>query len=66
VQEEHRSHASSDNLLVPYRVVMQDGRAAHKWAIPSLNLRFTVALAGGSRTDCDSWFITLEPIDKTS
>src|SRR5438552_6006568 len=48
VQDEHRSHASPENLLVPYRVVMQDGRASHRWAIPSLNLRFTVTLAGGS------------------
>jgi hypothetical protein len=27
---------------------------------------FTVALAGGSRTDCDSWFVVLEPLEKTS
>jgi hypothetical protein len=66
VQDEHRSHASSDNLLVPYRVVMQDGRASHKWAIPSLNLRFTVTLAGGSFADCDSWYILLEPAGKPS
>lgn len=66
VQDDHRSHASSDNLLVPYRVVMQDGRAAHKWAIPSLNLRFTVTLAGGSFADCDSWYILLEPAGKPS
>jgi hypothetical protein len=66
VQDEHRSHASSDNLLVPYRVVMQDGRAAQKWAIPSLNLRFSVALAGGSFADCDSWYILLEPAGTAS
>jgi hypothetical protein len=66
VQDDHRSHASSENLLVPYRVVMQDGRASHKWAIPSLNLRFTVTLAGGSFADCDSWYILLEPAGKPS
>jgi hypothetical protein len=25
-----------------------------------------VTLAGGSRTDCESWYILLKPLDKTS
>jgi hypothetical protein len=66
VQDDHRSHASSDNLLTPYRIVMQDGRASHHWTVPSLNLRFTVTLAGGSFADCDSWYILLEPAGKPS
>ena len=66
VQAEHREHASAANLLKPYRVAMESGRAKQRWEIPSLNLAFTVALAGGSRTDCDSWFILLEPLKKTS
>jgi hypothetical protein len=66
VQDDHRSHASSANLLVPYRIVMQDGRASHNWVIPSLNLRFTVTLAGGSFADCDSWYVLLEPAGKPS
>ena len=66
VQEAHREHDSSDNLLKPFRVVLDAGRAKQRWDIPSLNLRFTVTLAGGSRTDCESWYILLEPIDKTS
>jgi hypothetical protein len=66
VQDAHRDHDSPDNLLKPYRVTMDAGRAKQRWEIPSLNLVFTVALAGGSRTDCDSWFIVLEPIEKTS
>jgi len=66
VQDEHRDHASPENLLKPYVVAMDAGRAKHRWDIPSLNLAFTAALAGGSRTDCESWFITLEPLDKTS
>ena len=45
---------------------MDSGRARQRWEIPSLNLLFTVTLAGGSRTDCESWFITLEPMEKTS
>ena len=66
VQDEHRDHASPDNLLKPFIVALEAGRAKQRWEIPSLNLAFTVALAGGSRTDCESWFIVLEPLDKTS
>ena len=66
VQDEHREHSSSENLLKPYTVAMEAGRAKKRWEIPSLNLAFTVTLAGGSRTDCESWFIVLEPLEKTS
>ena len=66
VQDEHRDHASPDNLLTPYRVAMEAGRAKQRWEIPSLGLAFTVTLAGGSRTDCESWFIVLEPLKKPS
>ena len=66
VQDAHRDHDSLDNLLKPYRVTTDGGRAKQRWEIPSLNLSFTVTLAGGSRTDCESWFITLKPLEKTS
>ena len=66
VQDVHREHDSADNLLKPFRVAMDAGRAKQRWDIPSLNLAFTVTLAGGSRTDCESWFILLEPLEKTS
>lgn len=66
VQEQHRDHDSADNLLKPFRVLMDGTRATHDWKIPSLNLQFNVVLAGGARTDCESWFITLAPLDKTS
>ena len=66
VQDAHRDHESPENLLKPYRVAFDAGRAKQRWEIPSLNLAFTVALAGGSRTDCESWFIVLEPLEKTS
>src|SRR5467141_4333107 len=65
VQDAHRDHDSPDNLLKPFRVVLDAGRAKQRWEIPSLNLAFTVTLAGGSRTDCESWFVLLEPLDKT-
>jgi hypothetical protein len=66
VQDAHRDHDSPDNLLKPFRVVLEAGRAKHRWDIPSLNLSFTVTLAGGSRTDCESWYILLQPLEKTS
>jgi hypothetical protein len=66
VQDAHRDHASPENLLKPYRVRLVAGKAKQRWEIPSLNLVFTVALAGGSRTDCDSWYIILEPLAGTS
>ena len=66
VQDAHRDHDSPDNLLKPYIVTMSANRAKQRWEVPSLNLAFTVTLSGGSRTDCESWYILLEPLEKTS
>jgi hypothetical protein len=66
VQNEHREHDSPDNLLKPFRVMLEAGRAKQRWEVPSLNLAFTATLAGGSRTDCESWYLLLEPLEKTS
>jgi len=66
VQDDHRDHTSPENLLKPFLVPLEAGRASHRWEIPSLNLAFAVTLAGGSRMDCESWFIVLEPLEKTS
>jgi len=66
VHDEHRDHSSAENLLSPFRVPVENNRAKQRWEIPSLGLAFTVTLAGGSRTDCESWFIVLEPLNKTS
>jgi hypothetical protein len=66
VQDEHRPHDSANNLLKPYRVPMEGSRARQQWDIPSLKLAFTVTLGGGSRTDCESWYILLAPLEKTS
>lgn len=65
VQDDHRTHDSPDNLLKPFRVLMEGSRARQHWEIPSLKLAFTVTLGGGSTTDCESWYILLEPLDKT-
>jgi hypothetical protein len=64
VRDEHRDHDSPANLLKPFRLAVEDGRASHEWKVPSLDLVFTVALAGGSRGDCESWFVTLAPLEK--
>jgi hypothetical protein len=66
VQDAHRPHDAPENLLKPYRVPLEAGRAKQRWEVPSLNLAFTVTLAGGSRTDCESWFVILEPLERTS
>lgn len=67
VQDAHREHDSADNLLKPYRVSM-DGtnRASRRWEIPSLKLQMTVSMGGGSTSDCESWYVVLEPLEKTS
>jgi hypothetical protein len=66
VQDEHREHDAPENLLKPFRVQLEGTRASQRWEVPSLNLAFTVTLGGGSRTDCESWFILLQPLKKTS
>ena len=66
VQEEHRDHGSSANLLKPYDLEVDGNLASHEWKVPSLNLVFSVSLAGGSRSDCESWYILLAPLNKAS
>ena len=57
VQEAHRDHRSADNLLKPYTVELVANNARHSWDVNGLHLE--VVLAGGSREDCESWFVTL-------
>jgi hypothetical protein len=66
VQDDHRDHARAENLLKPHRVAMEGSRAKQRWELPSLNMAFTVTLGGGARTDCESWYILLEPVERTS
>ena len=65
VQDAHRDHESPENLLKPFRVTFENGRAKQRWEIPVAERAFTATMAGESRTDCESWYILLEPIDKT-
>src|SRR6184192_3037679 len=64
VQDEHRDHASPDNLLRPYTVELAGAAAKHKWE--TSGLRLDVTLAGGSREDCESWWVTLRRADTSS
>jgi hypothetical protein len=64
VQEDHRDHDSPANLLRPFNLEDEGNLASHQWKIPSLNLIFTATLSGGSRSDCESWYIMLSPLGK--
>jgi hypothetical protein len=63
-QPEHRDHTSPDNLLKPSTVEVAGNRAAHAWDVAGLHLE--VALGGGSREDCESWFVSLKRSKSTS
>src|SRR6476660_283059 len=59
VQDQHREHESPENLLKPFRVLMEGGRARQRWEVPSLKVSLTVTLAGGSFSDCESRYVLL-------
>lgn len=64
IQEAHREHGSTDNLLKPYIVELTANRAKQAWDVGGLHLEVT--LAGGSREECESWFVTLRRSGSTS
>jgi len=63
VQDDHRDHASAGNLLKPH-VVDVAQNTTQKWEVEGLKLE--VSLAGGSRGDCESWFVTLRHVGRLS
>ena len=58
IQDVHRDHNSSDNLLKPFNIELRGRSARHSWDEAGLHLE--VALAGGSRDDCESWYVTVQ------
>jgi hypothetical protein len=60
IQDEHRNHGSGDNLLKPHTLELRGNRASYMWDVAGL--RLDVALAGGSREDCESWYVRLQPL----
>ena len=64
VQDAHRDHNSSANLLNPYTVEVRGNKATRKW--DAAGVRLEVALAGGSREECESWYIRLTPATSSS
>jgi hypothetical protein len=63
VQDDHRQHTSSENLLKPFTVELSGQNARQSWNVDGLHLE--VVLAGGSREECESWFVTLKRSDTT-
>ena len=64
VQEDHRDHASAGNLLKPYTVDIVGDVDRQAWKVAGLRLE--VSLAGGSRDDCESWWVQLRRADTSS
>jgi hypothetical protein len=64
IQETHRDHNSPENLLTPHTVELRANRAAQIWNVAGLHLE--VALSGGSREECESWYVRLAPIATSS
>jgi hypothetical protein len=64
IQEAHRDHASAENLLKPFTIEVVNNTAHQKWVVAGLHLE--ISLAGGSRDECESWFVTLKRLDTTS
>ena len=56
VQDTHRDHSSTENLLKPFTVEVASNRARQSWE--TAGLRLEVSLGGGARDECESWFIT--------
>lgn len=64
IQETHRDHNSAENLLKPFNIELRGRAAQHTW--DAAGLRLEVTLAGGSREECESWYVTLQRLSAAS
>jgi hypothetical protein len=64
VQDDHRDHSSSDNLLRPYIVEVAGNRAAARWDVATLRLE--VLMGGEAGEGCESWYLSLKRRDPSS
>lgn len=64
IQDGHRDHQSRENLLKPHNVEIRANAARQSWDVDGLHLEVT--LSGGSREDCESWYVTLTRSRSTS
>ena len=58
IQDAHRDHQSTENLLRPFNVELHGRSAKQSWDAAGLHVE--VALAGGSREECESWYVTVQ------
>jgi hypothetical protein len=58
---EHKEHTDRENLLQPFRLGMMR-QAQQTWLIPELNLKVEAIKAGGSRDECESWWVVLRRV----
>jgi hypothetical protein len=58
IQDGHREHNSADNLLRPFNIELAGNSARQSWDVAGVHLEVT--LAGGSREQCESWYVTLK------
>ena len=61
IQDQHRDHGSADNLLKPYNLEVRANSSRQSWDVAGVHL--DIALAGGAREQCESWFISLKRTD---
>ena len=64
IQDEHRDHTSTENLLSPFNVEVEANRARQAWE--TAGLRLEVSLGGGARDECESWFVILKRVQGPS
>ncbi len=64
IQDEHRDHNSAGNMLKPHVIEASANRASQHWDVAQLHLE--VSLSGGSREECESWFVRLTPATSSS